>query len=131
MSNRPLDKLDAKTLKLVSHRAEQYKDVGKHSKMTEEERQRLLNADRDTLTPNEKRLQTMLKKHGTIAEALKHRDKTKLILGGKYAGKAKGRKGLAAMPKEQARAIQSKGGKAAYPKMKEAIDAKTTKIVIE
>ena len=63
----------------------------------------LLKTPRSQLTREEKRLQTIIKRYGSVSEALSTRDRSDLILGGYNAGIKKGKKGFATWQKEELR----------------------------
>jgi hypothetical protein len=54
----------------------------------------LLSTPREQLSPTDKRLQTILKKYGSVANSLKNRDTADLVLGGINGGRHKGKKGF-------------------------------------
>lgn len=60
----------------------------------------LLNTPRSQLSPSDKRLQTIVKKYGSVANSLKARDKGDLILGGINGGRKTGYKGYATWEEE-------------------------------
>lgn len=61
----------------------------------------LLSTPRELLSPSDKRLQTIIKKYGSIANSLKRRDVGDLVLGGYNGGKKTGNKGFSTWnPKE-------------------------------
>lgn len=66
--------------------------------MDEQRRQYLLTTPREQLSRNDKRLQTIIKKYGSVANAMQNRNVGSLILGGINGGRHTGNKGFRTWP---------------------------------